>query len=81
MHVDDCLEVALRLLANSKESYSLVVDKADMKEQESPERDSQTPMFSVKGVQFKVDTTKGPVTLIPMFFSKNEVQRVIPVSE
>lgn len=58
-----------------KNSYSLVVNKSDVPK--SPREDTtETPVFPVRGIEVSIETTKGPVTFIPMFFSKKEMQKV-----
>eukprot|EP00210_Caulerpa_lentillifera_P001370 g1318.t1 len=67
------LEIALRLLMKSKDKYSLVVNKNDVRQ------DAKTPVFCIKGVEMSLDTTEGPVTFMPMFFSKKELQKAFTV--
>ncbi|GMH40724.1 hypothetical protein BSKO_08628 [Bryopsis sp. KO-2023] len=54
------------------------LDKKSEKEtpqEESPEAPpSGTPMFAIRGLEVSLDTTKGPVNFVPLFFSKKELQ-------
>lgn len=73
----------------SEDKYRLVVDDDDIKSVQSSSQSTPsdeaggsqpvqgTPMFAIRGLEVSLDTSKGPVNFVPLFFSKTELQEVI----
>lgn len=70
----------------SEDKYRLVVDDDDVVIVQSSSQSTSsegagasqlvqgTPMFAIRGLEVSLDTSKGPVNFVPLFFSKTELQ-------